>query len=141
MDQLRLGQKDSQRQRWGYRFLKKHEIEWLTSRSRLREHTALSLEARCQDFKRTFPTAHMNTALLRQIYRMNSIKKKKLRWYKEPENKDEDQVRQELANMKRQLTRAKRDGYRIIYLDETMFTRKTVADTEWALPGENMTVD
>ena len=43
--------------------------------------------------------------------------------------------------MKRQLTRAKRDGYRIIYLDETMFTRKTVADTEWALPGENMTVD
>ena len=43
--------------------------------------------------------------------------------------------------MKRQLTRAKRDGYRIIYLDETMFTRKTVAETEWALPGENMTVD
>ena len=43
--------------------------------------------------------------------------------------------------MKRQMTRAKRDGYRIIYLDETMFTRKTVAETEWALPGENMTVD
>ena len=43
--------------------------------------------------------------------------------------------------MKRQLTRAKRDGYRIIYLDETMFTRKTVAQTEWALSGENMTVD
>ena len=43
--------------------------------------------------------------------------------------------------MKRQLTRAKRDGYRIIYLDETMFTRKSVADTEWALPWENMRVD
>ena len=36
---------------------------------------------------------------------------------------------------------ARNDGYRIIYLDETMFTRKTVADLEWALPGENVRVD
>ena len=43
--------------------------------------------------------------------------------------------------MKRQLTKAKNDGYRIVYLDETMFTRKTVADTEWSRPKENMAVD
>ena len=43
--------------------------------------------------------------------------------------------------MKGQLTRAKNDGYRVIYIDETMFTRKTVPLTEWALPKENMTVD
>ena len=36
---------------------------------------------------------------------------------------------------------ARNDGYRIIYLDETMFTRKTVADLEWALPGENVRID
>ena len=93
MEQLRLTQKESQRQSWGYRFLKKHEIEWLTSRSRLREQTALSLSARCQDFKRVFPTAHMNTALLRQICRKNGIKKKKYRWFKEPKNRDEATTR------------------------------------------------
>ena len=93
MERLRLAQKESQRQRWGYRFLKKHEIEWLTSRSRLREQTALSLSARCQDFKRVFPTAHMNAALLRQIYRKNGIKKKKYRWFKEPKNRDEATTR------------------------------------------------
>ena len=43
--------------------------------------------------------------------------------------------------MKRLLTRARNDGYKIIYIDETMFTRSTVPDTEWALPGKNMTVD
>ena len=36
---------------------------------------------------------------------------------------------------------ARNDGYRIIYLDETMFTRKTVADTEWALPKKNLRID
>ena len=93
MEQLRLTQKVSQRQRWGYRFLKKHELEWLTSRSRLREQASLSLSARCQEFKRVFPTTHMNTALIRQVYRKNGIKKKKYRWFKEPKNKDEATTR------------------------------------------------
>ena len=43
--------------------------------------------------------------------------------------------------MKRLLTRARNDGYKLIYIDETMFTRSTVPDIEWALPGKNMTVD
>ena len=38
------------------------------------------------------------------------------------------------------LKRAKRDGYRIIYLDETMFTRSTVPKSEYCLPEQNMTV-
>ena len=43
--------------------------------------------------------------------------------------------------MIRQLVKAKKDGYRIVYLDETCFTRKTMIDTEWTLPKENMTID
>ena len=43
--------------------------------------------------------------------------------------------------MKRQLTRVKNEEYRIIYIDETMVTRKTVADTEWSRPKENMAID
>ena len=83
----------------------------------------------------------MNATLLRKVYRLNSVKKKKLRWYKVAPGYDEDKVSQELARMKRQLTMAKNAGYRFIYLDETMVTRKTVPLTEWARPGENMRVD
>ena len=43
--------------------------------------------------------------------------------------------------MKRRLTVSKRDGYRVIYLDETMFTRKTVLLEEWTLPKQNFRVD
>ena len=43
--------------------------------------------------------------------------------------------------MKRQLTKARNDGYRLVYIDETCFTRKTVVDTEWMRPKENIAVD
>ena len=43
--------------------------------------------------------------------------------------------------MNRDLAKAKKDGYRVVYIDETCFTRKTCPDTEWSLPKENMAVD
>ena len=43
--------------------------------------------------------------------------------------------------MKRQLTIGKNEGYRVIYIDETMFTRKTVRCEEWTRPKENVLVD
>ncbi len=46
----------------------------------------------------------------------------------------EEERRRDIGRMKRQLTMAKNDGYRVIYLDETMFTRKTVTSEEWTLP-------
>ena len=122
------------RTNYGYRFLKAHEISWITSRQTLRQQTALSLVDRCRHFRREFPTAHINPTLLRQVYTRHFIKKKKLRWYKTAKHPDEEKTKQLLAKMKRELAKAKKDGYRIIYIDETCFTRKTVADTEWTLP-------
>ena len=43
--------------------------------------------------------------------------------------------------MIRELKKAKRDGYRIIYIDETVFTRSTIPKLEYCLPKKNMTVD
>ena len=43
--------------------------------------------------------------------------------------------------MKRQLTLARKDFYRIVYLDEKMFTRSTVPKSEWILPKDNLRVD
>ena len=46
-----------------------------------------------------------------------------------------------LTTMKRELTRATNAGYKLVYIDETMFTRKTCPTAEWARPKENMAVD
>ena len=43
--------------------------------------------------------------------------------------------------MKRQLEKAKKDGYRIIYIDETMFTRASVPNKEYSLRNKNVKVD
>ena len=43
--------------------------------------------------------------------------------------------------MKRELAKAKRDGYRLVYLDECMFTRATVPTAEYCLPKQNVTLD
>ena len=64
--------------------------------------------------------------MLSKVYKMHGIKKKKLRWYKSPKESDLKKERQKLGTMKMLLTRAKNQGYRIVYIDETMVTRKTV---------------
>ena len=92
------------------------------------------MKDRSDQFRREFPTAHMNPTLYREVYRRHGIKKKKYRWYKVDKSATEQSKRMDLARMKRQLTMAKNDGYRIVYLDETVFTRQTMVDTDWALP-------
>ena len=83
----------------------------------------------------------MNVTLLRKVYRMHGIKKKKYRWNKQPKNPDPAKTATLTGKMKRELANAKRDGYRVIYLDETHFTRNKVPELEWALPKENVTID
>ena len=73
----------------------------------------------------------MYPTLLREVYARHGIKKKKLRWYKTPKEQDPDKQATMLTTMKRQLTRARNDGYRLVYIDETCFTRKTTIDAEW----------
>ena len=68
----------------------------------------------------------MNATLLREVYRRHGIKFKKLRWFKTTKEQDPAEVQKKLTTMKRQLTMARNMGYRIVYIDETMFTRKTV---------------
>ena len=101
----------------------------------------MSLQDRVKDFLRVFPTAHMKVCTLREVYRQHGIKRKKFKWYKQPVDQDPDKARRLLATLRRKLTMAKNDGYRVIYADETMVTRKTVPDLEWSRPKENPTVD
>ena len=92
-------------------------------------------------FRKEFPTAKLNPTLLRKIYGLHKIKKKKIRWYKQGKEQGADQAQAYLNNMKNRLVRLKRQGYRIVYIDETVFTRKTVKDREWTAPKSNLAVD
>ena len=41
----------------------------------------------------------------------------------------------------KQLEKAKKDGYRVIYLDETMFTKAALPKAEYYLPSQNVNID
>ena len=101
----------------------------------------MSLADRCQHFRKEYPAAHINPTLLSRIYRDHKIKKRAIRWYKQPKERDPEQARQQLATMKRLMTRARNDGYRIVYLDETCFTRSTVPKAEYCRQGQNVAAD
>ena len=83
----------------------------------------------------------MNTALIRKVYAMHKIKKKKYRYHKQPKDNDPAKQKQLLTTMKQMLTKATKAGYRLVYIDETCFTRKTMVDTEYALPTQNVDID
>ena len=101
----------------------------------------MSIADRCKHFLKEFPIAHINPTLLRKVYHKYLIKKKKLKWFKLAKESNPSKNRRLLSTMKGLLTKAKNNGYRIVYIDETMFTRKTIPDSEWALKKENMRVN
>ena len=78
---------------------------------------------------------------MRQVYRIYKIKKKALKWFKRTSHPDPVKEAQQYSTMKRMLTRAKNDGYRIVYLDEICFTRSTIPKTEFSLSRHNMPAD
>ena len=57
LERLRLAAKQEPRKNFGKRFLKSHQITWLTSARTLRQQTAMTLVDRCKQFRQEFPGA------------------------------------------------------------------------------------
>ena len=90
---------------------------------------------------REFKGAHLNPTLLSLVYKRHKILKRAIKYKKDVKGMDEAEYRQEVTRIKRELTRRKNQGYRIIYADETMVTRKCCPLKEYCLPKNNVTFD
>ena len=107
----------------------------------MKQQTGLPLVERTRHFLREFPGGKLNPTLLAQVYRQHGVAKRSIRWTKRSKTQSLEQAVQDTARMKRELAKAKRDGYRLVYLDECMFTRATVPKAEYCLPKQNVTLD
>ena len=114
--------------------MRPHELRWLTSRQTLKQQTGVSLVERTRHFLREFPAGKHNPTLLAKVYRLHGIAKRRIQWTKRSKTQSLEQIVQDTSRMKRELAKAKRDGYRLVYLDECMFTRATVPKAEYCLP-------
>ena len=72
---------------------------------------------------------------------MNKIKKRRITWKKKSNNLTTVELSREKLKLLRQIEKARKDGYRVIYLDETMFTKAALPQSEYCLPKENVNID
>ena len=60
----------------------------------------MSLVDRCRQFKLEFNNSILNPTLLRLVYRLDKIKKRAVKFYKQPKDHDPSKKRQQLTTMK-----------------------------------------
>ena len=129
------------RQRFGMKFLKAHEIKWIVNPDTLKIQTGMSLKDRAQHFMKQFPGTKMGYTLLSKVYKQHGVKRRKITWKKMANNRTEEELKREKKKLLRQLEKTRKEGYRIIYIDETMFTKAALPTTEYCLPRQNLNID
>ena len=98
------------RRRYCYRFLSQDHIDYLTSPETLNEWSGKSLAKRCVLFHRHFGTHRINPTLLRKVYRLHKIKRKRIKLTKEIKPEKEWEYEAWRQGIKERLA----EGYRII---------------------------
>ena len=72
---------------------------------------------------------------------MHGVKKKALRWIKRPKANTLKQFGKLKSQLRKEMHSATADQFDIVYLDEAMFTRKTVPLIEWSRKRSNIEVE
>ena len=96
---------------------------------------------RCKLFHRRFPDKKLNETLLRRVYRIHGVKKKALRWKKRPKANTLKQYGKLKEQLREEINATVVAGFDILWLDECMFTRKTVPLIEWSNKLTNIEVE
>ena len=119
------------RKRYGLRFLTSEHKDFLLDPKTLQDWIGRSLKERCILFHRHFGNHRINPTLLRKVYKMHGIKRKKIKWVKRINSEKETEYEQWRLDLKLKLAEFRRNHYRIIFLDETIFTTKTIRRFEY----------
>ena len=92
-------------------------------------------------FHRQFPERRISISALRQVYQQNKIKRRRIIARKYVKGMNAAKQAELKEQMKQEWSEAEENGRRIIYMDETCFTRTTVPKTEYCRQGEEVTID
>ena len=101
----------------------------------------MSLDERAADFVKAFPHKKVSSTTLATIYKKHTIRKKKVRVTKIPNRKDRKKIIRNTREAKKELEHYRGRGFKIIYLDESMITKSTMAQHEWSQKYHNFEID
>ena len=91
-------------------------------------------------FHRHFGNHRINPTLLRKVYAMHKVKNKKVKFVKHINPEKEVEYEQWRLDIKARIEQLKADHYRIIYLDESVFTTKTIRVKEYTHKREPLRI-
>ena len=90
---------------------------------------------------RAFPNKITSAETLRRIYIKNRVRKKKVKVTKIPNKKEKIRIKRSIQEAKQELLYYREKGFRIIYIDETMVTKSSIATHEWSKKNINYEID
>jgi hypothetical protein len=93
------------------------------------------------DFKRRFPGGYITPYKLRKLYQGQKIRKKYLRFTKLPDEPKQIEIAEKAAVLGREIRFALSDGFRLVYLDEMMVTKRSLPKSEWSKKNQNFQLD
>ena len=92
-------------------------------------------------FTTKFPGTKMSASFLGRLYKKNIVRKKKVLIKKSTDSRQAGRIKRMIKFAKDQLTQYIKDGYKIYWIDETMFTRSTRKDYEYMVKTKNVEVE
>ena len=107
-----------------YRLEEEH-LRFLTSKETLTAWATKSLRERTVLFHRSYPDKFIKVWRLREVYRQNGIKNKKVLVQKMPIKARDGRYIPLVTEMQRRVQQAIDSKKKIVYLDETVFTKTT----------------
>ena len=92
----------------------------------------MTIEERAADFVRNYPEKSLKRTRLIKIYKEYKIKKKKIKITKIINRKQRQKIKKKLSESRTELLVYIRRGFRIIYLDELMITKRTIGQMDYS---------
>lgn len=119
-----------------YRLEEEH-LRFLTSQETLIAWATKSLLERTILFHRSYPDKFIKVWRLREVYKQNGIKNKKIFVNKMPIKARDGRYNPLVAEMQRRVQQAIDSKKKIVWLDETVFTKTTCQQHGWSRPNTN----
>ena len=116
-------------------------VDFLTSPETLKLWAGFPLKERSKLFHRKFPNKRIAVTSLRRLYSTHRIKRKIVRQEKvKPSHvmQNFDYKRRELIKL---IDQAKREGRKLMFLDEINFTKRSFMSLDYSVKGKNQQVD
>ena len=114
-------------------------IEFIRSRDTVKAWAGKTLDERAIMLHRKFPQTKITGNYIGKLYSRFKIKRKAVVLRKYAEIKVQPAVKQQIKDAKYLLKMYEKQGTKIYYLDECMFTKRCFQGREFASPNDNVT--